>query len=135
MNGQQFQTPDGPAPYESYSYQGYDQTAYHPQEQTIQMNERQEYPPPTLPYPSQSGNSSNPSAPAYSDPSPQLYTDYAYDQEKQKQQKVPFRRQRISKKCWWCIGIAGVIVLAAVIAIAVALGLRENNDEWKKNNP
>jgi hypothetical protein len=28
-----------------------------------------------------------------------------------------------------------VIVLAAVIAIAVALGLRENNDEWKKNNP
>jgi hypothetical protein len=95
------------------------------------MNERQ-YPPPTLPYPSQ--YPSEPTAPAYPDPSPQLYTDYAYDQEKQKQQKVPFRR-RISKKCWWCIGIAGVIVLAAVIAIAVALGLRENNDEWKKNNP
>jgi len=62
----------------------------------------------------------------------QLYSAPMYDQEKN--QQVPFRR-RISKKCWWCIGIAGVIVLAAVVAIAVALALRENNDEWKKNNP
>lgn len=59
------------------------------------------------------------------------YSAPMYDQEKQV--KVPLRR-RISKKCWWFMGIAGVIVLAAVIAIAVALGLRENNDEWKKEN-
>jgi type IV secretory pathway component VirB8 len=71
-------------------------------------------------------------APAGSNPSAQAYSSYTYDQEKS--QKRPFRR-RISKKCWWLIGIAGVIVLAAVIAIAVALGLRENNNEWKNNNP
>jgi hypothetical protein len=91
------------------------------------MSERQ-HPSASL-YPSQ--YPSNPTASAYSDPSSQLYSNYAYEQERQ--QEVPFRR-RISKKCWWCIGIASVIVLAAVIAIAVALGLRENNDEWKKNN-